>query len=498
MVGKNRQGGAVTRHNAYSLLLAIFVSAELLLPSNSIASEFSPPGLYQVERVTLPNGFDVVLKPRKGAHTLSLRLWVGVGTQDYPCDKQETPHFLEHLLFTGTSLYDEAELDHLVADHGGSWNAYTANEETVYTMDIYSHFPGFAIDTLYAILTDSQLTDENIEISRDIIHRENGGKPTPVRKWFREQGFGVSGFEKGIFELLPGANYVCKELRTAENISRDDILDTYDTYYVPGNMALIVVGDFDRDQIMARIHHTFGSIDASPPPQRMLPDPGPPLAYSSQTGTFSPLLATDATVWIMYRIPGFWSDDQYPLLVIEQYLSFRINELIRINRGLAYAPGTFRIELDNYGLFGVYADVDVNDAVTALALMRDEMQQLVEHPIDGELLEKAKMKILLQSVQGYESNADFADFYATDYIEIRKLGALVDDEAKIQAVNAADIARVAKKYLSPQLAVQIEEIPTLTYTQLYELISVVFVLLLGVLVYFYLRLRAHNRRRPAG
>jgi predicted Zn-dependent peptidase len=258
-----------------------------------------------------------------------------------------------------------------------------------------------------------------------------------------------------------------------------------------------VVGDFDRDRVLAQIRNTFGRISARSPPHRRLPDPGPPLSYSSQTGTFSPLLATDATVWIMYRIPGFWSEDQYPLLVIEQYLSFRINELIRINRGLAYAPGTFRVELDHYGLFGVYADVDVDDTGIALELMRDEMQQLVEHPIDGELLEKAKMKILLQSVQGYESNADFADFYATDYVEIRKLGALIDDEAKIQAVNAADIARVAKKYLSAQRAVQIEEIPTLTYTQLYVVVSVVFALLLGVLVYFYLHLRAHNRRRSA-
>ena len=485
------------RNCAYRCLLIVCVTVAAL-PLVSIASEFSPPGLYQVERVTLPNGLDVVLKPRHGAHTLSLRLWVGVGTQDYPCDKQETPHFLEHLLFTGTSLYDEAELEHLVADHGGSWNAYTANEETVYTMDIYSRFPGFAIDTLYAILTDTQLTDENIEISRDIIHRESGGKPTPVREWFREQGFGVSGLEKAMFELLPGANYVCRDLRSAENISRDDILDAYNTYYVPGNMALIVVGDFDRDRLLARISQTFGHIEARPTPRRRLPDPGPPLSYSSQTGTFSPLLATDATVWIMCRIPGFWSDDQYPLLVIEQYLSFRINELIRINRGLAYAPGTFRVELDNYGLFGVYADVDVNDTGLALELMHDELQRLVEHPIDGELLEKAKMKILLQSVQGYESNADFADFYATDYVEIRKLGALVDDEAKIQAVTAADIARVAKKYLSAERVVQIEEIPTLTYTQLYQLVSILLVMLLGVLFYFYLRLRAHSRRRSAG
>jgi len=393
-------------------------------------------------------------------------------------------------------MYDEAELDQRVADHGGSWNAYTASEETVYTMDIYSRFTGFAVDTLYQILTDSQLTDENVEISRDIIHRESGGKPTAIQKWFRANGFGVSGFEKAVFELLPGANYVCRELGTAEYISRDDILDTYDTYYVPANMALIVVGDFEREPLLEQLRHTFGAIHARPPPPHSLPDPAPPLSYSSQTGTFSPLVATDATSWMLYRIPGYWSDDQYPLLVIEQYLAFRINELMRISSGLAYAPGTYRVELDKYGLFGIFADVDVDETGVALDLMRNEMQQLVDHPIDGELLEKSKMKILLQAVQGYESNADFADFYAAGYVEIRKLGALVDYEAKIQAVDAADIARVAKQYLAPAHAVLIQEIPTLTYTQLYVIVSVLFVLVLFVLAFAWLRVRAY-RNTPA-
>ena len=91
------------------IILKVLLCLQLLTCSNVLsASKFSPPGLYDVELITLDNGMDVILKPRAGAHTFSMRVWVGVGSQDFPCERQETPHFLEHLLFTGTSEHTEA------------------------------------------------------------------------------------------------------------------------------------------------------------------------------------------------------------------------------------------------------------------------------------------------------------------------------------------------------------------------------------------------------
>ncbi|MGB5581981.1 MAG: insulinase family protein, partial [Gammaproteobacteria bacterium] len=156
------QAGALVLSFLSNQVLVATVTFALLTTLPVFASEYSPPGLYDVDHMTLDNGLDVIFKQRPGAHTLSVRLWVGVGMQDFKCKDQETPHFLEHLLFTGTSKYTEAELEHLVADHGGSWNAYTGNEETVYQMNIYSRFPDLAIHTLYEILTDSTISDENV------------------------------------------------------------------------------------------------------------------------------------------------------------------------------------------------------------------------------------------------------------------------------------------------------------------------------------------------
>ena len=244
-----------TTHSLAALLVFLFCQVS---PQSILASEYSPPGFYDVEYVQLDNGLDVLFKHRPGAHTLSLRVWVGIGQMDFPCETRETPHFLEHLLFSGTSKYTEAELEHLVADHGGSWNAFTGSEETVYQMDIYSRYADFAIQTLDEILTDSIISDENVEKSRDIIHRESGGMPSKVRQWVRRNGIGVNGTEKAVMKLLPGIDYVCKEHITAEDTTRDQIIDVYNRYYVPGNMALIIVGDFEHYDILDTVKQSFG------------------------------------------------------------------------------------------------------------------------------------------------------------------------------------------------------------------------------------------------
>jgi len=458
------------------------------------ASKYSPPGLYDVELVTLKNGMDVILKPRSGAHTFSLRIWVGVGTQDFPCAQQETPHFLEHLLFTGTSKYTEAELEHLVADHGGYWNAATGIEETTYEMNIYSRYAEFAVNAFYEIFTDSSITPENVEISRDIIHREAGGEPSIIKTWFREQGFGISAAVKAVRQLVPGTNFVCEQFVTATDISREDIISVFEKYYVPGNMALIVVGDFDRQKVLEQIQKTFGKEPAKQVPEREEPKAEKTVNYDSVTGTFSPLLSDEANIGVMYRLPGYWSDDSYPMMVIEEYLYYKISEVIRIERGLAYAPGTWSYTTGQFGLFGVYADVNLDDIDDTLFLINKEMKQLSDHSINKELLDKAKLKILLQNVQGYESNTDIADYYVSEYVFFRKNRNFENIEEKIEAVTMKDINRVLKKYLSENLAVTIYETPTLTYSQFYILLTIVCIIIVLLFLLFYIRTRARYKK----
>jgi len=128
-------------------------------------------------------------------------------------------------------------------------------------------------------------------------------------------------------------------------------------------------------------------------------------------------------------------------------------------------------------------------------IIKSEVTKLVDESMDGELLEKSKMKILLQNVQGYESNSQFADYYASDYVYFKEKGYFEDIEAKIEAVTPDDISRVAEKYLSLEKGVVIYEIPTLTTTQFYVVMTLLVLFILSSVLYLYFKTHSRIRRQ---
>jgi predicted Zn-dependent peptidase len=472
--------------------ILLLLGSAITAAGSVMAGEYSPPGLYDVEHRVLANGLRVILKPRHGAHTVAFRVVVGVGQHDFACGWQETPHFLEHLLFTGTSRYTEAGLDELIEQHGGDWNAYTYAEDTVYTLDIYGKYALLGLDVLHQIMTDSLLSAEDVETSRGIVEREAGGRPSAIQQWMRRKGVGWNATDKALRQVLPGSNYICNEYESAESITREHIIEAFRSYYVPGNMALVVVGDFDTETMNGAIRDTFGTIPAQPVPERHIPVPPPPRTFTAVKSTASPVLGTGAEIGMVFRAVGMTSPDYYPFYVLAEYLGTRLYETIRVDSGLSYAPVSELGSLLDYGVFIAYADVELDMQDRALELLRTEIRRLQE-PLDAGAVELARRKLLLRMAQGYESNSELADYYADSVFEYRTGGALVDQEARIEAITAADLHRVATQYLRPDQAVEFREVPTLTYAEFY-----MGLVLLAILAVAVLAALVHRRLRRQG
>jgi predicted Zn-dependent peptidase len=447
----------------------------------TLAGEYTPPGLYDVEYYQLPNKMRVLLKERHHAKSVSFSVVVNVGTADYPCGRRETPHFLEHLLFTGTSSHEESELDDLIEEHGGWWNASTGKEETSYYLNIFSNYADLGLETLHEIITDSLITQGNVDKSRDIIHRESGGKPSFFKRWSNDLDLGKTGVQFALYKLLQGTPYTCRGLETADDISRADILEAYHRFYVPNNMTLIVVGDFDSVEMKNNIEATFGNMKVGEPHQRQVISAEPntnPLTVSS---TLSPLVDNEALVGVAYGSGGSHSPDFYPRLFIEEYLSDRLYKKLRIEEGLSYSASVYTVNYSNTGVWFAGADSELDDIDEVVNLIQHEINQLILQPISEKQLQSVKNKLLLSIVQGYESNADVADFYEASLHELEKYGALVREEEKINALSAEDIHRVAIQIFEESSPVVFYDKPTITYTQLAAVIGI-FMLSVGYMV----------------
>lgn len=462
--------------------------------SQLMAGEYTPPGLYDVEYYQLPNGLRVLLKERHQARSVSFRVVVNVGQVDYPCGLKETPHFLEHLLFNGTSRYSESELDDLVEEHGGSWNGYTREESTEYELDIFSMHAPLGLEILYEIMMDSQMTLENVDRSRDIIHREAGGRPSMVENWYRELGMGRSGIGLAHDRLVKGTSYACDEINTADDIGRTDILKAYEEYYVASNMTLVVVGDFDPAAMKIEIESTFGSITPGERNHRQLKEPEPLIEELTLTSTMSPLIDSEALVGVAYASGGSRSPDYYPRWFIEKYLSDRLFKKLRLEEGLSYSASVDTSSYSNVDVWYAYADTELDTVEEVIALIMKEIEQLVREPISDEALTLVKSKLLMSIAQGYESNSGMADYYTASLHEIEIRGALVREEEEINALTSEDIQRVAGSIFTNRPPIVFHDKPTMTYTQLAVGLGL-FALLIVFVVYRYISRNRKLRKR---
>ena len=453
----------------------IFLVTNLCLAASVLASEYSQPGFYDVEHYVLENGMHVILKPRHGARNVAIQLSVNIGHHNFPCGKRETAHFLEHLLFTGTSSHTETELEHLIESHGGSWNAETSSDYTLYSLEIFSKHLDVGLMTLHEIITDSTITEENVEKSRKILFRESGGKPSGIREWLYKNEIVQLATTRALNTVFPGIEYQCTGLDENSSVTREEILQAHRNYYVAVNMTLALVGDFKPATARKFIQQTFGAM-----PLRKLDGVKPrsvPAAFKPTPeiieGRWHPMVGSEATVYFIYRTGGLYSPHYYALDVLESYFQTELYNQLRIETGMAYAPNAYTYMYDDYGAFILETDAELDDVEHSISLIKDAIMQYQQGKLDQQRLDSVKQKILLSSARGYESNSSFAEYYALTIEDVKRYGKFENYEDHIEQVSIEAVRDATSAYLSDTNLVIAVVRPTLTYTQFYLLLLLV-------------------------
>ena len=446
-----------------SACILTVVSALLLIAPGVGANVFSPRGLYTVQHHVLDNGLRVVLKPRGDARNVAIRVMVGVGQNDFPCGRQEVPHFLEHLLFTGTDTHDEAALEAEVREFGGTWNAHTGREITTYEIDVFSPYAPAAVDLLHEILTRSTVSPEKVELSRDILRHESSEDDSLIRRWTYAHGIGKSGTQK-MYERF---GYACTGLEHPDDITREEILDAWRKYYVAGNLALVIVGDFDAATMLEKVRATFGKLATQPAPARAPRRMQVPPAADELEGTLGMLFGNTAFAIIGFVTVGYDAPDRTALQLLEMHLDAALYDTLRSREGLSYTPYAESTMGRADGMLLAVAECKTSEVRRVLALMRAEIRKLVESPPRGETLQALKRTALLASASDYETNSSIADYYVASMHELENSGRLFNEEDAVEAVTAEDLQRAARIWLDLSRAVTVVDEPTLDYRQIY-------------------------------
>ncbi|MDE2485680.1 MAG: insulinase family protein, partial [candidate division NC10 bacterium] len=400
----------------------------------------------RVTESALENGLKILLLEEHKAPVVTVHVWYRVGARNEQPGTTGLSHLLEHMMFKGTSKVGPGQFSRIIKKNGGRDNAFTSEDYTGY-------FETFASDRVELALTLEADRMRGLLLDPKEVASEK--KVVMEERRLRTDDDPVSALREAMaaaaFQAHPYRQPVIGWMTDIEKLAREDLARYYNTYYVPNNAVLIVVGDFKSDELLPKIRQHFGPIPrAADPPTVRSVEP-------EQRGERTLLLKKEAElpfVFMGYHVPNLKHPDNFALEVLAYILSggksARIYKSLVYEKQLAlFAGGGYDRESIDPNLFPLYASVmpgktaeQVEQALTA------EIERVKNEPISDRELQKAKNQVEAGFLFGQDSVFNLARQLA-EYEIVAGWRAWEAYLPGVRAVTAADLQRVAKAYLTP-------------------------------------------------
>jgi zinc protease len=424
----------------------------LLLVAVSAAAQAPFPTLNYKHR-TLPNGLEVYTVQDRSTPTVAIQVIYRVGSKDDPEGRSGFAHLFEHMMFKSTKNMRSEMMDRLTEDVGGWNNATTYDDSTPY----YEVVPSNYLETLLwaeAERMGSLNVDEgNFKSERDVVKEEFRFRilAPPYGRLFYA-------IEKNSFTKHPYRRPGIGSIEELDAATLDDVKKFHATFYRPDNAVLLVVGDFEQQQADAWIDKYFAPV---PRPSTEIPRvtvQEPARTEERRVPVTAPNVPLPA-VAMTWLAPPASSPDSYALAVAESILSSGESSRLyeRLVRGeIAVQANAYADLRQDLGIFAVLAIMSGgHQPAEAEKILREELQKLQDKPATDAEIEKAKNQIITSALRERETNGGRADALARSIILDRDASQVNTGLAKLQAVTAADVQRVIKKYVGDGKAVVI-------------------------------------------
>lgn len=437
------------------------LAAPLAVPAASASSLDIPPLAYR-QRV-LPNGLRVVAVEDRSSPTVSIQVWYQVGAKDDPPGRSGFAHLFEHLMFKGTRLLKPEQFDRLTEDVGGFNNASTGDDYTNYFEVVPSHYLESLLWAEAQRMGDLRLDEAAFSAERAVVEEE-----FRLRVLAEPYGRLFNSISKHSYRVHPYRRPAIGSLEDLRAASLDDVVAFHRTFYRPDNATLIVVGDFDSAQLDVWIDRYFGPIARPTNAVPRVSAQEPARTRNREYLETAPGVPLPALV-VTWLAPPASSPDAPALEVAAALLaegeSSRFNQAL-VYRGQFASSAGFEANLRvDTGLLIAYAIAAGGNRANALgpALLK-EIERLGTRVVGNAELDKVKTRLLTQAL--IERQTALGKGMALGHALL--VGGDVDrvntDLVALQAVTAADVRRVVRKYLlnAPRVSIayrQLDVVP---------------------------------------
>ncbi len=392
------------------------------------------------QKTVLDNGLRILTSTMPHTRSVSVGFFIGVGSRYEIEEENGITHFLEHMLFKGTTKRPAAkDIALAIEGIGGFFNASTGRELTTYWAKVAQHHFPIALDVLADMLLNSKLDGRELEKERGVVIEEINMTLDHPADWVHQLAAEL---------IWPDHPLGRDQAGTKESVSgmtREMMLGYVKHHYQPGNTVLAVAGNIERDDAVNEIGAQLAGWEKKERGSYL------PMEEEQQAARVKLEHKPSQQAHLCLVLPGvsLFDDDRYNVsllnTILGQGMSSRLFLEVREKRGLAYSVYSYASLLRDTGLMGVYAGVDVQQIEQALNAILAELDRARQEPVSEEELKKAKEFVKGRLMLQMEDSFAVAAWVGRqELLEERVLS--VDEVLEaIDAVTAEDVQRAAQR-----------------------------------------------------
>jgi predicted Zn-dependent peptidase len=390
-----------------------------------------------VEQSVLSNGMRVVTHRMPSVETVSLGVWVGVGTRHETAEVNGASHLLEHMAFKGTKRRSPQAIAEEIENVGGSLNAFTSREITAYHATVLKEDVALAVDIIADILQNSVFDEAELERERAVVLQEIGqSRDTPEDLVFDQ-------FQDAAYPSQPIGRTVLGPPEIVGVMPRGTLVDYMGEHYRAQRMVLVAAGNLTHRQLLELAQEHFAGLSNG---GRAVAEPA---RYRGGDRRDNRDLEQVHLV-LGFEGLGYHDPDYYALAVASTLLgggmSSRLFQEIREKRGLAYSIYSFTSSYIDGGLFGIYAGTGEDGVSELLPVMCGEMAGALRG-IGATELQRAKAQLRAGILMTLESTAARVEQLGRQMLIHGRPLPIDEVVQRIEAVDAAAVERVIARLL---------------------------------------------------
>jgi predicted Zn-dependent peptidase len=399
-------------------------------------------GTYMTKINQLSNKITVVTEVLPYLQSASFGIWVKAGSSNEDDSNNGIAHIIEHMLFKGTKRRSAKQIADEMARIGGNMNAFTSKECTSYYATTLSEHLPIAVDIISDMLTNSLIDEKALRKEKGVILEEIDMYDDSPEDLVHEM------LQQRIWKDHPLGYMISGTKKIVRKVTREQIADFMDKYYVGENMIISVAGRFDEESIIGLLEEKFGVIKAKSERSDILQNKPEYNRVRCQRHKDIEQLHCN----IAFDCISYLSEERYVLSVLNSILGGSVNsrlfQKIRENSGLTYSIYSYGSSYRETGLFHIYAAMSPTQAPVVVKKIYQIITEIKKKGVTAEELSMTKEQIKTELILGNESSKSRMNSNGKALLNRGRLLPMEELIEGIEKVSLKDIIDFASRYFN--------------------------------------------------